>query len=106
MIEVSNINPINKGNVLASCSVYIKPWHVLFHEVLIFEKGANRWISLPSRKYEANGETKYVELVSFDSDAVKRRFRDQIMTAVDKFLAGNPDCTPEDVIKEDAELPF
>jgi len=106
MIEVSNINPVNKNSLLATCSVYIKPWHIFLHEVTIFQKGANRWVGMPSRQFESGGEKKYVELITFDSDAVKKRFRDQIMVAVDKFLDANPDCTPEDVIKEDQDFPF
>lgn len=106
MIEVSNINPVMKNSLLATCTVYIKPWHIFLHEVAIFEKGANRWISMPSRQYEKDGEKKYIELITFDSDGVKKRFRDQIMVAVDKFLHENPDCKPEDVIKDEIEFPF
>lgn len=106
MLEVCNINPVMKKSLLATCSVYIKPWHIYLHEVKIFEKGAQRWIGMPSRTYEENGETKYIELLTFDSEAVKNSFRRQIMTAIDKYLNDNPDCKPEDVIKEDDTLPF
>lgn len=106
MIEISNINPIQKNNLLATCTVYIKPWKIFLHEVTIFEKGQNRWVGMPSRAYEQNGEKKYVELITFEGDAVKKRFRDQICHAVDKYLLSNPDCKPEDVIKEDDAFPF
>lgn len=106
LIEISNINPILKNNLLATCTVHIKPWKIFFHEVTIFEKGQNRWVALPSRAYESNGERKYVELVSFDNEGAKKRFRDQVCEAVDKFLAANPECKPEDLIKEDEPFPF
>lgn len=107
MLEILNINPINKGSLLASCDVHIVPWKMTLHDIKIFEKGVNRWITLPCKEYvnEAN-EKKYIELVSFDSEAQKTRFRAQIMGAVDKFLAANPEMTPEDVIKETDEVPF
>ncbi len=107
MLEVKNINAINKGSLLATCDVRIVPWTITLHEVKIFEKGANRWIGLPAKELTTStGEKKYVELISFDNENAKNRFRNQIMGAIDKFLAANPDMKPEDVIKEDEDLPF
>ena len=107
MLEVQNINPINKGSLIATCDVHIIPWKLTLHEVKIFEKGANRWIVMPSREYSNEmGEKKYVDLITFDNEAVKNRFRSQIMGAIDKYLSENPDMKPEDVIKESDELPF
>lgn len=107
MIEVQNINPVNKGTLLATCSVKIIPWKMTLHDVKIFEKGTNRWLGMPSKEFTNDlGEKKYTELMTFDCDAVKNRFRSQIMGAIDKFLEGNPDLTPEDAIKETDEIPF
>ncbi len=87
MIEVQNINPINKGTLLATCDVHIKPWKLTLHEVKIFEKGAQRWIGMPSKEFiNDQNERKYVELITFDGDSVKNRFRSQIMSAIDIFL--------------------
>ncbi|SRR6478609_7649382 len=107
MIEVQNINAVNKGTLLATCDVHIIPWKMTLHEVKIFEKGTNRWISLPSREFINDlGEKKYTELVTFDNDGVKNRFRGQIMGAIDKYLASNPDMTPEPVVTEQDDFPF
>ncbi len=107
MIEVTNINAINKGTLLATCDVYIVPWDMELNEVKIFEKGANRWLGMPSREFVNNdGTKKYIELVNFRKEATKNRFRSQIMGAIDKYLASNPEMVPEDVIKDDEELPF
>lgn len=106
MIEVENINAINKGTLLATCSVHIIPWKLTFHEIKIFQKGANRWLGMPARELVSdNGEKKYVELMTFDNEAIKNRFRTQIMVAIDKYLEANPDMKPEDIIKQE-ELPF
>lgn len=106
MIEVKNVEPINKGNLLAKCDVHIIPWKLTLHEVKIFEKGQNRWITMPSREFVNDmQEKKYIELITFDNESVKNRFRAQIMEAVYKFLQANPEMKPEDVIKEE-ELPF
>lgn len=107
MIEVKNINPINKGTIVATCDVHIIPWKMTLCEVKIFEKGANRWITLPSREYiNPAGEKKYIELITFDNDAIRTRFRAQILQAIDIYMKANPDLTPEDVIKQTDDLPF
>jgi len=62
---------------------------------------------MPAREFvNEMGEKKYIELMEFDNEGVKNRFRSQIMGAIDKFLSENPDMKPEDVVKEDDSLPF
>lgn len=107
MLEVQNINAINKGSLLATCDVHIIPWKLTLHEIKIFEKGTNRWLGMPSREYNTEmGEKKYIDLITFDNEGIKNRFRSQIMGAIDKYLAENPDMKPENVVNEDDELPF
>lgn len=107
MIEVSNVFPIGKGSLLCVCDVKIVPWKLILKEVKVFEKGANRWVSLPCKEVEqSDGTKKYVELIDFESSMVRRRFVDQLRDAVSLFLDDNPDLQPEDAIKADAECPF
>ena len=107
MIDIFNINPINKGDILASCSVHIKPWKQKIHKVMIFQKGQNRWVSLPREKYETrDGEVKYNDLIEFDDAGATKRFRDQVMQAVDAYIMRNGDLVPEDVVKDNEPFPF
>lgn len=106
MIEVISVNPINKGDMLASVSVYIAPWKLKIHKVGVFQKGENRWVSLPKEKYETrDGETKYTPILEFNDNGVEKRFRDQIMQAVDDYIYRNGELKPEDVVK-DEPFPF
>lgn len=106
MIEIQNIEAVYKGAYIAKCDVYIKPWHLILREVKIFEKGQARFIGLPSRKYDTEDGEKWIELVQFDDDKVKRRFCSQIRKAVDEYLEKNPTMEPEPVISESEDLPF
>jgi hypothetical protein len=107
MIEVLNVNPIKKGSLLASCDVHILPWQCTFRKVKIFEKGANRWINLPSEEYtDETGEKKYFDLVRFDTPAIKERFRDQVMVQINAYLDKNPNLEAPDVIKSNSADPF
>lgn len=106
MIKIFNVYPVHKGDLLASCSVKIEPWKMKIHKVMVFQKGLQRWVNLPREKYETNGETKYNDLIEFDDPGATKRFRDQVLAAVDEYIQVNGDMTPEDVVKADAPFPF
>jgi len=108
MLEVLNIEPVNKGSLLCKCDVRIAPWQMTLRGICVFEKGQNRWITLPSREFDDNmtGAKKYVELIAFDTDAIKNRFRNQIMGAIDRYLQENPEMKAKDVIQESDGLPW
>jgi hypothetical protein len=82
------------------------------HSINIFQKGANRWIAMPTKQeIKDDGVKIYNEVMTFDSEVVRNRFRSQILEAIDAELEKNPDMTPEDVIKpissaKDDGLPF
>lgn len=106
MLEVVNIQPIKKGAVLAACDVHIVPWRLTMRRVIVFQKGNARWVNLPSREYDKDGETHYQELITFDNNGIRERFRKQVLDAIDAYLETNPDMEPEPVIKETDEVPF
>lgn len=100
MIEISNIKKIEKKCLLAKCDVRVVPWGWNFWEVLIFEKGARRWIMMPSKETTGmDGEIKYKEFGGFDSEETTKRFKAEVLVAVNKYLEKNPDMEPESAIK-------
>lgn len=105
-IEITNIQPVNKNSLLARCDVHIKPWKMVLHGVAIFQKGMQRWVTMPSRTYESNGETKYAEQITFEDSSVSKRFREQVMAAIDAYLLANPSMEPKPVICDNEDLPF
>lgn len=105
MIEVRNINPVNKNSLLATCDVYIKPWKYTFIGCKIFQKGAQIWVNMPSVEKDVNGEKKYIETGKWDSEAIHKRFKEQVMQAWDAYVAENPDLKQPDAIV-DGEVPF
>lgn len=106
MILIENVVPKNKGSLLAICDVHIVPWKLTMKDVKIFQKGVQKWLGMPSSEFtNRDGEKKYKELVVFDNPAIAGKFRDQVMTAVDSYLADNPDMETPDVITNE-EIPF
>ena len=107
MIEIQNIERVDKGSLLAKCDVYVKPWHLILREVKVFQKGDRRWVGMPAKEGMGHDGVKiYSELVEFDSDGVKKRFRSLIMDAVDAYIEKNPSMTPEPIFGQQDEMPF
>lgn len=107
VIQISNMTSVQKNSLFATCDVYIKPLDLELCRVCIFQKGSNRWIGMPSAKWEGkDGEMRYEELVKFRSDGTKKRFRDQVMAAIDAYLAQNPNLDPEPFVTPHDGLPF
>ncbi len=107
MIEIFNVNVINKGDMQATCSVKFKPWKFTLHQIPIFQKGVNRWVGLPTKKYETVlGEIKYQDIMEWDDESTKKRFRDQIILAVDDYIEKNNGLHGEPLVSENNDFPF
>lgn len=108
VIEVSNVKPIGKNSLLASCTVRIVPWKLTLTEVNVFQKGNQRWVGMPARKVESKdgGEPRYFEQMQWDNNEVAQRFRNQVVEAVDAWLIANPEMKPEPVVTAEDEVPF
>lgn len=107
MIEVQNIEKIGKGSLVAKCEVVIVPWQMILKEIKIFQKGNNRWITMPNRDYiDKDGNTKYLELIDFISPQKKAKFKEQVEEAVKNYLKENPTMESKPVINMEEEFPF
>lgn len=98
MFEINNIREINKGALKAVGDVRIPSLKMNLKEVKFFDKGDSRWVTLPSKEFvnELN-ERKYIELVTFDTPAMKTRFCEQILELFLNYY--NKD-------KDETDLPF
>lgn len=77
---------------------------------VFWEKGGKgSWVSGPSRKYEKDGETRYIQLGHFKDEAVHRRFLAQVREEFKKYWDQNPTLAPEPVLGgsgQEDEIPF
>lgn len=59
-----------------------------------------RWIGLPAKAYEADGETKYSYIVKFVDKDKYRQFQKSALEALDKYCIEKGEEPPDD------EIPF
>lgn len=102
-VKISSYRPAKKGFCLGFVSFTIEKYFMFFNDVAIFEKNGNKWLNFPSRKYEVDGETKYMSYCGFTSKEVKVKFEKTFFQALDKYIAENPSKPTELASKERSE---
>jgi len=100
-MKVLKYKEFNKGSLLGFLNLNIPKWGITINEIGVFQSNGRRWVSLPSRMYEVEGEKKYFPYICFDEKTHKDAFSDAVIKALDEFSSAQP-------IKEsvEMELPF
>lgn len=104
-MKILSYKPISKGFLLGMCNVEL-PSGLEIREITIFQKGDNRWISFPSRKYQKDGKDQYYPYLRLDAEKMKK-FQTQLLDALDTWVRENPIIAPnesKEILEE--ELPF
>lgn len=87
MIEITHYKPFENSAKLATFSIKVPKWgNFLIRELSLFQKGSHKWISFPSRQYEADGKKKYFSFNGFEDQKMNEAFQDQVLKAIDKYL--------------------
>lgn len=70
-MEIKNLRIVDKGALKATFEVYIPTWglHILCN---LMDKSGSKWVGMPSRPFEKDGQTKYQWLTWFDKENHKK----------------------------------
>lgn len=91
-IECVRFTPVNKGTLLGYAKIFVPKWGVEIDGITLHEKNNARWVSMPSKPYEKDGETKYAPYLRFREKTHYDIFCQKVKEAVQGF-AGNPPQT-------------
>lgn len=84
--QISNWRPRESGSLRGFFSLLL-PSNMIIHDCQLFEKGDRRWINLPTRQYESQGERKFAPIIEFSDRDAEDRFRHQALSALDRHFA-------------------
>jgi len=97
------------GPVVAFVSLKVPQWGLHLNDCrLIRSKNGGFFIGFPSKKYEAEGETKYAPYVWFEKE-VSEKFQKAARDAIDEYVKQNQPQEPQHVqpVPDDsAGVPF
>lgn len=107
MLEISKVQMINKGHLLAKCDVRIPAWKFTIHNVSIFEKNGSRWVSMPSQQYEKDGQKKFFPHCRFDDMDILEKFQSEVKKLFETWILTNPQNEQaEPKTQKQDDLPF
>lgn len=86
MIEITNYKAINKGALVGSFAVKMPTWNFFINDINLFQKEGRRWISMPSRSYEKDGQTKYFPFCGLMNKDAHDRFQEHALKALDRWF--------------------
>ena len=107
MFECVRYSPINKSSCLGVATVFIPKWNVELSGVSLHQKEGKRWVNLPARVVEENGEKKYYPYVKFRERENKDKFCEKIKDAIDVYILKQETAEIEKMPEiNDDEIPF
>jgi hypothetical protein len=88
-LEVTKFRLFEKNTLRGFATVRLTGVNLEIRDITIHEKNGNRWVSLPSKPYESDGETKYSYIVKFYEKPTWERFQAEVLKQIAK-LAPQP----------------
>jgi hypothetical protein len=102
MIEIKNFKKMPEGVCKAKFSIVFPKMGMTINDCGLFEKDGKKWIALPSKAYEKDGQKKYFSLVFFEADK-KKKLDDLVYMELSKLM--NYEQNMENEI-DDSFIPF
>jgi hypothetical protein len=81
-MKISDWKALNK-NTLRGIFTLALPSGMAIHGCMLHVKNGSRWIGLPAKEYQVNGERKFSRLIEFTSKDRHERFQAEVLTALD-----------------------
>jgi DNA-binding cell septation regulator SpoVG len=84
---ISNWRPHQSGSLRGFFSTTIQSTKLIIHDCQLLEKSGRRWINLPSRPYESQGERKYAPIIEFQTRDTADHFQTAVLAALSEYIA-------------------
>jgi DNA-binding cell septation regulator SpoVG len=90
LMTVLKYRPQPQGATLQGFANVQLPSGMIVNDIAVHvrDNGA-RWVAMPSRSYEINGERKYQSLVDFSDSRTRSNFQRQALAAIDQYINHN-----------------
>ena len=84
-LEVTKFRPFEKNTLRGFATVRLTGVNLEIRNITIHEKDGKRWVSMPSKPYEADGETKYSYIVKFYDNPTWEKFQSAVLKEIDRL---------------------
>ena len=84
--QITNWRAHQKETLRAFFSIVL-PSGLVIHDCRLHEKGNRRWVGMPTKMFESQGEKKFTPVVDFIDRDSEDHFRTHTLDAIDKHLS-------------------
>ena len=105
-MEVLSYRSVNKGNLVGFMNLKVSKWGVTLNDLAIFQKNGHRWINMPARQYEDQGEKKFFAYIRFDTPELRDAFAKKALDTLDEYCKNNTPQEPPPSQENHEEAPF
>jgi hypothetical protein len=90
--DFQQLERLDKGAVLGSCSLFVRGCHMHIHECLWGRRNDGaEWVRLPDKEWTGHdGQTRHTKLITWESDPVARRFEAAALAAIHRLVEAVP----------------
>ena len=87
-VRIDAVKPFSKNTLIAFVDLTLLPVNLRISGATVHQKNGSKWISLPSRPYTENNETKYAKFLEFTTREAHNEFQQSALEAYDSFKKG------------------
>ncbi len=106
MIECMNFKSHESGTLLGFATLFLPKMGLEIFGCSMHKKGDRRWLNLPSREFEENGEKKYLNVIRFREKSHYESFCSEAKKAIDKWIEEREENLHEPLEPSQQEMPF
>lgn len=104
-LECMHVKVHQSGSLFGFADLFSNKWGVEIRGCPIFEKEGRKWINLPSKEYEEDGEKKYYSFLRFREKSHLAEFVRQAVKSIEDWLTKNSEIIDNED-KTEESLPF
>ena len=82
---VHEFRPYAKNTLVGFIALEL-PSGLIIRDITLHERGDARWVSMPAKQYEKDGERTWAPLVEFASKEVREKFQSSALAAFDAYM--------------------
>jgi hypothetical protein len=97
-IEMVNFRKYEKNSLQGFLTIRLTGVSLEIRDIALHQKDMSRWLQMPSRPYEKDGEQKWAYVIRFYDKERWEKFQKLVLEALDAFLVTKGDQPPDDDI--------
>jgi hypothetical protein len=108
MIECIRFRAHEKGHMKGFADFFFPKWGIEIYGCTLYEKDGKRWVNLPTKETEIDGEKKFFPFIRFKEKRHWEVFIEQAKKAIDDFREKEimKEEAPIQKLEEKQEFPF